>query len=314
MDVYEELIRERNAGRMCVLATIVNAVGSVPSHATAKLLLREDGSIVGTVGGGAAEAAVIEEAKRVLASGRPKLASFDLHENPRMDIGMVCGGSLNVFIEPVRPAPLAYLFGAGHVGALTAAAARIARIDVEVIDDRPEFACAERFPGARAIHAGDIDTTLAALKPNANALIFIAGRSHELDARALRWAIDTPAFYIGMIGSRRKVQFVYHKLKTEGVTDDQLSRVHAPVGLNIGAATAEEIAISVVAEMVSEIRHVEAARALMSNMTDVAQAIGRKISQNRPDRQDAAIELRPAVKGEAAPVAGWRRTPDGGRP
>ena len=304
MDVYEELIRERSAGRMSVLATIVNAVGSVPSQATAKLLLREDGTIVGTVGGGAAEAAVIEEAKQVLASGKPKLAEFDLHENPRMDIGMVCGGSLKVFIEAIRPAPVAYLFGAGHVGTLTAAAARIARIDVEVIDDRPEFACAERFPGARAIHAGDIDTTLAALKPNANALIFIAGRSHELDARALRWAVGTPAFYIGMIGSRRKVQFIYHQLKAEGVAEEQLSRVHAPVGLNIGAATPEEIAISVVAEMVAEIRRAEAARALMSAMTDVAEAIGRKISQTKQHRQDASVDLRPATKSEAAPIVG----------
>jgi xanthine dehydrogenase accessory factor len=303
MDVYEELLRERSAGRVCVLATIVNAVGSVPSQATAKLLLRADGPIVGTVGGGAAEAAVIAEAKQVLVSGRPKLATFDLHENPRMDIGMVCGGSLNVFIEAIKPAPVAYLIGAGHVGTLTAAAARIARIDVEVIDDRPEFACAERFPGARAIHDGDIDATLASLTPDANALIFIAGRSHELDARALRWAVDTPAFYIGMIGSKRKVQFVYHKLKTDGVTDEQLSRVHAPVGLNIGATTPEEIAIAVVAEMVASIRRVEAARTLMSSMTDVAETIGRKISQTRPDRQKAAIELRPAVKSEAALVA-----------
>jgi xanthine dehydrogenase accessory factor len=304
MDVYEELIRERSAGRMCVLATIVNAVGSVPSHATAKLMLRADGTIVGTVGGGAAEAAVIEEAKLALASGKPRLVEFDLHENPRMDIGMVCGGSLKVFIEAIRPAPVAYLVGAGHVGTLTAAAARIARIDVEVIDDRPEFANADRFPGARAIHSGDIDATLAGLKPDSNALIFIAGRSHELDARALRWAVDTPAFYIGMIGSRRKVQFIYHKLKTDGITDEQLGRVHAPVGLNIGAATPEEIAISVVAEMVAEIRHVEAAQTLMSNMRDVAATIGRKISQARPDRQNATIERRPAPKSDAAPIAG----------
>ena len=303
MDVYEELIRERSAGRSCALATIVNAVGSVPSQATAKLLLREDGSIVGTVGGGAAEAAVIEEAKEVLATGRPKLAAFDLHENPRMDIGMVCGGSLKVFIEAIRPAPVAYLFGAGHVGTLTAAAAQIARIDVEVIDDRPEFACAERFPGARAIHAGDIDATLESLKPDANALILIAGRSHELDAHALRWAVDTPAFCIGMIGSRRKVQFIYHKLRCEGVTDVELARVHAPVGLSIGATTPEEIAISVVAEMVAEIRHAEAARALMSTMTGVAEAIGRKISGTKQHRQDASVGLRAASESGAAPVA-----------
>jgi len=304
MDVYEELIRERSAGRPTALATIVNATGSVPSQATAKLLLKTDGGIVGTVGGGAAEAAVIREAREVLATGRPKLATFDLHENPRMDIGMVCGGSLNVFIEPIRPTPVAYLVGAGHVGTLTAAAARLARIDVEVIDDRPEFACPARFPGARAIHDGPIEATLAELAPNDNSLIFIAGRSHELDARALRWAVDTPAFYIGMIGSRRKVQFVYHKLKTEGVTDEQLSRVHAPVGLNIGAHTPEEIAIAVVAEMIASIRHVEVAQSMTANMHDVAEAIGRKIQNPaRPNRPDAAIELRPSLRSEAVAEA-----------
>ena len=117
MDVYEELIRERDAGRSCALAVIVNAVGSIPSYETAKMLVREDGSIVGTIGGGAGEGAVIREAKEVIASGRPKMVSFDLHQNPRMDLGMVCGGSLNVFIEAIQPAPVAYVFGAGHVGA-----------------------------------------------------------------------------------------------------------------------------------------------------------------------------------------------------
>ena len=136
---------------------IVNATGSIPSYETAKMLVREDGSIVGTIGGGAGEAAVIREARAVIASGRPKLASFDLHENPRMDLGMVCGGSLNVFIEAICPPPVAYLFGAGHVGRLTAQAAKLARIEVEVIDDRPEFANQERFPDARAIHAGEME-------------------------------------------------------------------------------------------------------------------------------------------------------------
>ena len=183
MDVYEELIRERDAGRSCALAVIVNATGSIPSYETAKMLVRDDGSIVGTVGGGAGEGAVIREAKEALASGRPRMVSFDLHENPRMDLGMVCGGSLDVFIEVIRPAPVAYLFGAGHVGCLTAQAAKLARIQVEVIDDRPEFANKERFPDARAIHAGETEATLAALKPDSHSLIFIATRGHASDAR-----------------------------------------------------------------------------------------------------------------------------------
>lgn len=274
MDVYEALIQERNAGRACALATIVNVVGSVPSYATAKLLLKEDGSIVGTVGGGAAEAAVMTAAQEVLATGKPQLVSFDLHENPRMDIGMVCGGTFDLFIEAIRPTPVAYIFGAGHIGALTARAAALARIEVEVIDDRPEFACRERFPDARAIHAEDFATAMAKLQPDHRALVFIATRGHEYDAQALRWAVDTPAGYIGMIGSKRKILTIYRKLKADGVTDAQLARVHAPVGLNIGAGNPEEIAIAVVAEMIACIRETEVARSLMNNMRDLADKAG----------------------------------------
>jgi len=306
MDVYEELIRERDAGRSCALAVIVNATGSIPSYETAKMLVREDGSIVGTVGGGAGEGAVIREARDAMAAGRPRMISFDLHENPRMDLGMVCGGSLDVFIEVIRPAPVAYLFGAGHVGRLTAQAAKLARIQVEVIDDRPEFANKERFPDARAIHAGETEATLAALKPASHSLIFIATRGHALDARALRWAVDTPAAYIGMIGSRRKVQFVYGRLKQDGVSDEQFARVHAPVGLDIGAVTPEEIAISVVAEMVAIIRKSDAARPAMRNMREIAAATERKIAQTKSGGRDAAPEIKPSPIGEGgrAVVAG----------
>ena len=282
MDVYEELVRERNEGRACALATIVNAVGSIPSYATAKMLVREDGSIVGTIGGGASEAAVIAEAKEVLASGISKMITYDLHENPRMDIGMVCGGSLHVYVEAIQPARVAYLFGAGHVNALTAKAAKLAGFEVEVIDDRPEFASKDRFPDARALHTGDMDSALAGLKPNSRALVFIATRGHALDASALRWAVDTPAAYIGMIGSKRKVQFVYNKLKLDGVTDEQFARVHAPVGLDIGATTPEEIAIAAVAEMIACVRNAAAARPLMRDMLEVAEkASGRRNQQEK---------------------------------
>jgi xanthine dehydrogenase accessory factor len=288
MDVYEELVRERSEGRACALATIVNAVGSIPSYQTAKMLVREDGTIAGTIGGGAAEAAVIAEAKEVLTSGVSRMVTYDLHENPRMDIGMVCGGSLNVYVEAIQPPRVAYLFGAGHVNALTAKAARLAGFEVEVIDDRPEFASKERFPDARTLHTGDMKAALAGLKPNSRALIFIATRGHALDADALRWAVDTPAAYIGMIGSRRKVQFVYNKLKLDGVSEEQFARVNAPVGLNIGATTPEEIAIAVAAEMIACVRYAEAARPLMRSMREVAEATGRKISQSKESQRTAA--------------------------
>jgi len=301
MDVYEELVREREAGRSCALAVIVNATGSIPSYETAKMLVREDGSIVGTIGGGAGEAAVIREAKDVLVSGRPKLVSFDLHENPRMDLGMVCGGSLNVFIEAIIPPPVAYLFGAGHVGRLVAQAAKIARFEVEVIDDRPEFANEDRFPDARAIHAGETEASLKALKPNRHSLIFIATRGHVFDALALRWAVETPAAYIGMIGSKRKVKFVYDKLKLDGVTDEQFARVNAPVGLDIGAVTPEEIAISVVAEMIATMRKSSAARPATRNMREVVAATERDTLQSKTESGNAAPEVQFSPDGET----GW---------
>jgi len=301
MDVYEELVREREAGRSCALAVIVNATGSIPSYETAKMLVREDGSIVGTIGGGAGEAVVIREAKDVLVSGRPKLVSFDLHENPRMDLGMVCGGSLNVFIEAIIPPPVAYLFGAGHVGRLVAQAAKIARFEVEVIDDRPEFANEDRFPDARAIHAGETEASLKALKPNRHSLIFIATRGHVFDALALRWAVETPAAYIGMIGSKRKVKFVYDKLKLDGVTDEQFARVNAPVGLDIGAVTPEEIAISVVAEMIATMRKSSAARPATRNMREVVAATERDTLQSKTESGNAAPEVQFSPDGET----GW---------
>jgi xanthine dehydrogenase accessory factor len=281
MDVYEELVRERSEGRSCALATIVNAVGSIPSYATAKMLVREDGTIVGTIGGGGAEGDVIEEAKGVIATGKPKMVSFKLHGNPKLDTGMVCGGNLDVFIEPIVPTPVLYLFGAGHVGAVTARMARLAGLEVEVIDDRPEFASKERFPDARAVHAEDFGLAMTRLRPNCRSLIFIATRCHELDGFVLRWAVGTPASYIGMIGSKRKVITVFKELTAQGVATEQFDRVHAPVGLDINATTPEEIAIAVVAEMVACIRNAAAARPLMRNMLEVAKV--RRIPQENTE-------------------------------
>lgn len=272
MDVYEELVRERASGRSCALATIVNVVGSIPSYHAAKMLVRSDGSIVGTIGGGPAEAEVIQVARQVLKGGKPRMISFHLHERPELDSGMVCGGSLDVFIEPIRPMPVAYLFGAGHVGVMTARAARLAGFDIEVIDDRASFANAERFPDARAVHVGPMAEVTARLQPNDQALIFIATRCHEMDGEVLQWAVGTPAGYVGMIGSKRKVLTVFNHLRAEGVTAEQLARVRAPVGLDIGSETPEEIAISVVAEMIAHVRGAEVASALSHSRPQVVAA------------------------------------------
>jgi xanthine dehydrogenase accessory factor len=269
MDIYEELIRQRIEGRSCALATIVNAVGSVPSHASAKMLVRDDGSIVGTIGGGPAEGRAITVALEVLQSGSAQMISINLQEDPKMDAGMVCGGHLDIFVEAVQPAPVAFLFGAGHIGLVTARLVHTIGLDVAIIDDRPEFANKERFPCAREIHAGELKNIIGGLRPDRRSLIFIATRSHEFDTDVLAWALGTPAGYIGMLGSRRKILTVAKKLMAEGVTREQLARVHAPVGLNIRADTPEEIAIAVVAQMIAHIRNAEAVRPLVVTMDDL---------------------------------------------
>lgn len=276
MDVYEDLIHERTEGRACALATIVAFKGSIPAAEDAKMLVHEDGSIVGTVGGGAAEAEVILAAREVIARGRPQMVSFSLHDDPKLDTGMVCGGSLDVYVEPIIPTPTMYLFGAGHVGLVTEKAARAAGWKTVVIDDRPEFADTERFPHAERVLSDTFDASMAALSPNCRAAVFIATRCHELDGKVLRWALDTEAGYIGMIGSKRKVTTVLAKLQGEGIGPERFDRVHAPVGLDIGAETPEEIAVSVLAEIIAWRRGAEAVRPIMRNMRSLADHASRR--------------------------------------
>ena len=276
-NVYEDLVGEQSAGRSCAMATIVAFQGSIPSRGNAKMLVHEDGSIVGTVGGGAVEAEVILAARDVISSDKPTMLSFSLNDNPRLDTGMVCGGSLDIYIEPICPKPAVYLFGAGHVGLMVDRAARLAGFDTVVIDDRPEFANAARFPeAARVIAEPTYAEGFAKLSPNARSLIFIATRCHELDGEVLEWALATPAGYIGMIGSKRKVTTVFTHLQSHGVPPEAFERVHAPVGLDIGADTPEEIAISVVAEFIAWRRRAAAAMPIMRTMRASADQARRK--------------------------------------
>jgi xanthine dehydrogenase accessory factor len=271
MDIYEEIVRLRHEGRRAALATIVNVRGSIPSFATAKMLVRDDGSILGTIGGGCVEGEVWQAAREVMEQEKPRTLSFNLNQDPKYDTGLVCGGSLEVFIEPVLPPSLLYVFGAGHVALNLYKVARIAGFDVVVVDDRESYANRERFPEARDIFAEDFEKVLGQLAPPESAFLVIATRGHRDDMRALRWAVGTPARYIGMIGSRRKVLTIYRELEKEGITPESLKRVHAPVGLDIGAVTPEEIAVAVVAEMIAVRRHAEAALPHMRSLRKIVQ-------------------------------------------
>jgi len=257
VDIYEEIVKLRRDGRRGALATIVNVRGSIPSFETAKMLVRDDGSIAGTIGGGCVEAEVWQAAREVMESEKPRTLTFNLNNNPTYNSGLVCGGTLEVFVEPVLPVSNLYLFGAGHVALNLYKVARLAGFDVTVIDDRESYANRERFPEARDIYAEDFDKTFGQLAPPENSFIVIVTRGHRDDMRVLRWAVEQPARYLGMIGSRRKVLAVYQELEKEGIPREKFERVHAPIGLDIGAITPEEIAVAITAEMIAVRRHAE---------------------------------------------------------
>jgi xanthine dehydrogenase accessory factor len=251
MDIYEQIVELRRSGRRGAVATIVNVRGSIPSFRTAKMLVRDDGSVVGTIGGGCVEADVWQAAREVMESEKPRTVTFDLNQDPKYDTGLVCGGTLEVFIEPILPPAILYVFGAGHVAVNLCQTASNAGFDVIVTDDRSSYATKERFPAAREVLAVDFDEATQKLDPNESSFIVIVTRGHRDDMRVLRWAVQTRARYVGMIGSKRKVIEIFKTLQAEGMPSHLFDRVHAPIGIDIGAITPEEIAVSITAELIA---------------------------------------------------------------
>lgn len=251
MDLFDEIVRLRRAGQKCALATIVQVNGSIPSYESAKLLVREDGSMAGTIGGGCVEAEVWAAAREVIETERPRHMTFSLGHDAAYDNGLICGGQLNVFVEPVMPQPQAIIFGAGHISKSLATVSKLAGWGVTVVDDREMFANRDRFPQADEVIAAEYEDAFSRLEVNTSSYIIIVTRGHRDDMLVLKWAVTTKARYIAMIGSRRKVISVVKELEAEGLPREAFDRIHAPMGLEIGAITPEEIAVSVAAEMIA---------------------------------------------------------------
>ena len=220
MDIYEHIVELRRQGRRGAIATITNVRGSIPSFKTAKMLVRDDGSIVGTIGGGCMEADVWQAAREVMESEKPRTLKFDLNQDPKFDTGLICGGTLEIFIEPVLPPALLYLFGAGHIALNICRIATNAGFEVTVTDDRSSYASKERFPAAQEVQALDFDEAMKKIDPSEFSYIVIVTRGHRDDMRLLRWAVQTRARYVGMIGSKRKVIGIYKTLRAEGLPAD----------------------------------------------------------------------------------------------
>jgi xanthine dehydrogenase accessory factor len=249
-DLFEEIVRMRRAGERGALATIVHTNGSIPSYESSRMLVRDDGSILGTIGGGCVEAEVWAAAKEVIEAEQPRKMTFNLNQDAAYDAGLICGGTLEIFVEPILPQPLLYIFGGGHISSAVARIASAAGFSIHVADDREAFSNTERFPMAEKLYT-TYEDAFTKIVPNASSYLLIVTRGHRDDMRVLAWAVRTDARYIGMIGSKRKVLSVYKALEKEGYSPEEFERVHAPVGLDIGALTPEEIAVSITAELIA---------------------------------------------------------------
>jgi xanthine dehydrogenase accessory factor len=253
-DLFEEIVRLRRDGIPAALATIVGTRGSTPGRETMRLLVLEDGTFLGTVGGGCLEAEVYETGKQVLRDEQPRTLQFRLTEFESPDSGLLCGGEVTIFIEPITP-PALWIFGGGHVSKALAEVAALAGFRVTVTDDRPSFASTRRFAGAAEVVAGAYAETVARMPIRANTYAIVVTRGHKedgvvLSAMAERARAGAVPRFLGMIGSKTKRAVLFRHLRERGVDEAFLGRIRSPVGMCIGARTHEEIAVAVVAELV----------------------------------------------------------------
>jgi xanthine dehydrogenase accessory factor len=249
-DIYQEIVKVKAGGEEAALVTVVSASGSTPREEGTKMLVRPDGSIFGTIGGGSLEAQIVEEAVKVIRQGKPKRLHRSLTAKEAGEEGMICGGDLEVFIEPILTSPALYIFGGGHIALALTKMGKLCGFNIAVVDDRADFASAERFPEAEVILAEDFTKSFPKIKIDKSSYIVIVTHGHQHDEVVLEWAVGTPAKYIGMIGSKTKNETIFTHLRYRGITREQLDRVHAPIGLGIGAQTPEEIAVSILAELI----------------------------------------------------------------
>ncbi len=247
--VFEATLRAVREHQPACLLTIIEARGSTPREPGAKMLLRADGSMVGTIGGGAVEATAIEDAKAALSSGQSSVVRYSIRGDDPQDLG-VCGGEVQVFIEVLRLKPTLLIAGAGHIAQPLAELGHLMGFRTVVCDDRVDLLSRERFPHADKLLPMDLAGFTEQALINSRTFVVIVTRGHRDDATVLRQVVTTPAAYIGMIGSRNKVRKVFDDLLADGIPGEKLAQVHAPIGLRTGGQTPAEIALSIMAEIV----------------------------------------------------------------
>jgi xanthine dehydrogenase accessory factor len=215
------------------------------------MLVFADGRIVGTIGGGCYENDAFWKARQAIDHRRPELVHYELSDDFAQETGLICGGQMDVYIEPIEPSPELYVIGAGHVGFHLARLAHEVGFRVHIVDDREKFANNERFPTAEEVVVDDIPTWIARANLPPHAYAVIVTRGHTNDLEALRALAPIDLRYLGLIGSRAKVARIYEALAADNMPAERLERVHAPIGLDIGAVTPQEIAVSILAELIA---------------------------------------------------------------
>ncbi|HEX7881074.1 MAG TPA: XdhC/CoxI family protein, partial [Candidatus Eisenbacteria bacterium] len=244
IDFQRQLLQLLESGRRVAVATIVEARGSTPQREGGRIIVAEDGATWFTIGGGAFEALVIDDAKECLRSGRSDLKSYSLHDSGDEALGMACGGNAMVFIDVPPIAPPLLIFGAGHVGRALARLAVGFGFRVSVIDDRPDMLDTAAFPAGTTLIATDRSFRENVPPIDAATSIVLVTRCHDTDEAAFEGVAHAPWSYLGMIGSRRKVKVVFDRLVERGMARDILDRIHAPIGVPIGSHLPEEVAVS----------------------------------------------------------------------
>src|SRR6266576_3651379 len=250
-EVFAAVADALERGEPAALVTIVATTGSTPQRVGAKMLVFGDGRIVGTIGGGCYENDAFWKARDAITNRKPQLVHYELDDDFAQESGLICGGQMDVYIEPIEPSPELFVIGAGHVGFHLARVAHEVGFRVHVVDDREKFANAARFPTATEIRVEDIPAWIARTSLPPYAYVVIVTRGHTNDLEALRALAPRELRYLGLIGSRAKVARIYDELTAGRMPAEMLTRVHAPIGLDIGAVTPQEIAVSILAELIA---------------------------------------------------------------
>jgi xanthine dehydrogenase accessory factor len=246
-DIFQKLADIEKGGMQAALAIVVRTKGSTPRKAGAKMVVMEDGTTLGTLGGGGLEKEVIEKSLEAMKTGKAKLTSFTLEES----LDMMCGGEIEIYIEPIVQPERLIIFGAGHITKALTPLMRSVSFRVIVVDDNAEALRQDLSGDLGEIYSEDMESYAAALPPDSNTYIVILTRGFSKDKAVLHHIIGKDFRYVGMIGSEKKIRTIEEDLVSKGIAKEHFSKLHAPIGLDIGAETPEEIALSIAAEIVS---------------------------------------------------------------